>query len=772
LRASPEDAASNEAHALAFPRELFNRFDPWLRGNTSRMLHLAATNEPDEALEDQDEGDDANAEVFTRAKQRFDLAVLPQLETRALALAARRFVSIPGAQWEGDIGDVFDNAIKLEINLTRDGLEKIYRDYNENRIVPDFRPAGGKGDEESAATLDGLHRADSHCFKSQQARDNAFIEGTAGGFGAYRLTNEWADPFDKDSDQQRINPGLVIADADQRVFFDPDSKLYDKSDAKFAFVITAKGRDAFEEEYEGNISDWSVPQVDPPYDWFTPDQVKVAEYYEVEESTEKLLILTQLLSGEEQRYWQTEISDDELAEMKRLGWSLKTRNLKRKRVHKYVMSGEEILGDKGQIAGDRIPIAPYYGKRAFVDGIERFEGYVQGKMDVQRLYNMVVSKLAETSAQSPREIPIFAAQQMPQHLADLWARQIVDRHGYALVEPLIDPATGQMLSPGPIGKVTAATIDPSTAALIQVARNDLTADQQDGSEEVKANTSEEAMAFAATRVDAKSGIFLDNWRQTVQCEGEVYLSMSADIYYEAGREVETMDEEGNDGSETLVQPYVDPKGTPGHRNDFTRGHYKVVVDVTEATATRRDKTVKSCLLMAEGFQALDQDLALAAGITAVANMAGEGMTELRKYARTKGIKLGLIEPNEEEQAELDKAAANAQQQPDPQAEFIAAKTEEARASALDKTAAAGLKDAQATVVGGPEAAPKVPDGLDQAHKVAQIGKTAAETEHIRTQTAHLPQELAIEATNASANRMKARHSAFSSLAKLLSPRQK
>jgi hypothetical protein len=96
---------------------------------------------------------------------------------------------------KANFGDFFDDSIKLEINLTKDGLEKIYRDYNENRIVPDFRPAGGKGDEDSAATLDELHRADSYCYKAKQARDNAFIEGTAGGFGAYRLTNEWADPI-------------------------------------------------------------------------------------------------------------------------------------------------------------------------------------------------------------------------------------------------------------------------------------------------------------------------------------------------------------------------------------------------------------------------------------------------------------------------------------------------------------------------------------------------------------------------------------------------
>jgi hypothetical protein len=56
-------------------------------------------------------------------------------------------------------------------------------------------------------------------------------------------------------------------------------------------------------EHPEAISDWTVPRLDPTYDWFTPDVVKVAEYYEVEEVAEKLLILTHRAVGEEQRYW-------------------------------------------------------------------------------------------------------------------------------------------------------------------------------------------------------------------------------------------------------------------------------------------------------------------------------------------------------------------------------------------------------------------------------------------------------------------------------------
>jgi hypothetical protein len=200
------------------------------------------------ALHDPEDAPESNAtsdklkEVHKRALRRFDSVAMPQAEIRAHALLCRRFISIPGAMWEGPWGDQFENSIKVEIDKLSKGVDKIVQDYRANRIVPDFRPSGGNSDQDTADTLDGIHRADSYHFKAQQARDNAFEEAAGGGFGAYRLANDYADPADKENDEQRINPGLLIADADQRVFFDGNSKLYDKSDAKWAFVLTADSR--------------------------------------------------------------------------------------------------------------------------------------------------------------------------------------------------------------------------------------------------------------------------------------------------------------------------------------------------------------------------------------------------------------------------------------------------------------------------------------------------------------------------------------------------
>lgn len=632
--------------------------------------------------------------VYARAMARFDACSIPTQQIRAQSLAARRFITIPGAQWEDEWGEQFANSIKLEIDKVGRGVEKIERDYRDNRIVPDFRPDGKNADQDTADMLDGLHRADSYRFKSQQARDNAVFEAIGGGFGATRSTTEWDDEQDKDNDHLRINPAAIIADADQSVFFDLNAKLYDKSDARFAFIRSAMTRDAFEEEWPEGAAVFPENALWKVRDWFMPDICAVAEYYEREEAKDALWILTYELSGEEKRLWASEIEPGAIAGYKADGWKVKRQSRKRNRVHKYILSGAEVLEDCGLIVGEHIPIVPYYGKRYFVDGIERWQGYVQKKMDSARLYNSMVSKLAETNALSPREVPIFAPEQIDATQAQQWARANIDRLPYLTASPLYNP-DGTIAQLGAIGKVEPPQLSPVLGTLIQLANGDLLEELQDNSDTVQANTSAEAMDIAATRIDAKSGIYLDNIRQSVQREGEIYLPMAAEVYSEQDREVETMTEDGDDGMAVIKQAVTDPK-TEEHKtiNDLSAGRYKVIVSVSEATATRRDKSVKSMLNMATvASQAGDNELAMAAILTAAMNMDGEGIADFQKYVRAKALPLGLAEPNEEEKAAASEAA-NAPVQPDPTATALEAQAKDFEASAVNKLSQADLNKAK------------------------------------------------------------------------------
>lgn len=603
-------------------------------------------------------------------------------DERLLACEDRRFVFLQGAQWEGQFGEQFDNTIRVQINKVQRGHDKIINDYRANRFAVEFRPVGS--DADTAHLLNGLMFADMYRSKGRLALDNAFGEGVAGGFGAWRLINEYEDESDPDNDHQRIRIEQIV-DADVRVYFDINAKLYDKSDARRAIILHSMTHDAFREEF-GEDRMISFPENRARqnwFDWFRPDVVYVGEYYEVEEVRKELRIYRRDVTDEEYRYWADDMTPEMVEDLEVRGFTRTVRRIPRKRVHKYILSGAEILEDCGHIAGERIPIIPFYGKRVFIDNIERFKGHVRDAKDPARVYNSIVSGLVERQALSPREVPIFAPEQV-EGLQANWANMNIERHPYALAHPLIDPATGGIAAVGPQSYLKPPDLPPATAALIQQAGADIAelTNGDDQSEQIKANVSGEALNFAASRVDAKSYIYMDNFKLSMQAFGEVYWGMAKEVYVEEGREVDTMDEDGETGRAILSEAYTDPETkTFGKRHDLSVGRFNVLATVTEATTTRRDKTVRAMASIAQASAAIqDMVTGQAALLTAIKNMDGEGMDDLKKFAHKRAVAIGLDEMTPEEKA----AAAEAQQAPDPQAMAVAAQAKmfEAQAGKL------------------------------------------------------------------------------------------
>jgi hypothetical protein len=607
----------------------------------------------------------AHQEVHTEALIRFGDITSAVQEERALALSDRRFATIAGAQWEGEWGDQWANSIMVEVNKTSLGVDKIIENYRANRITVNYRGIDKGADEQTAETMNGMYRADLYASKGQQALDNAFEEAVQGGIGAWRLVNRYSDEYDPEDDTQRIAFEAIV-DADQSVFWDMNAKLYDKSDARFCFVVTAMSRQAFDEEYGADrVSDWPDEILKVYYDWYTPDVVRVVEYYVVEDKGGTLRIFRNRATGEERREWASDLTPELLTEMEYEGWRLvRERKAKRRQVVKYTMSGSEVLKKPQVIAGQCIPVVPVYGKRWFIDNMERSRGHVRLAKDPQRIYNAQISKLSETASIAPTERPIFTPEQIAGHETS-WAEANINRAPYSLINPLIG-VDGNPMPAGPVSMVTPPQLPPVLSALIQITANDITelTSSDDGASEVRSNVSAEAMDIAATRTDAKFSIYMDNMRQSVQRGGEIWQSMARDVYFEEGREVETMGDDGEQGTAILSEPFTDDRGRFSIRNDIAKGKYRVISDVTEATATRRDKTVKTLVTSAQVVQPFDPELAGAMMNTALLNMDGEGVQDLQEWVRARGVTAGYVKPTKEEAEQMAQAQEN--QQPSPQ----------------------------------------------------------------------------------------------------------
>jgi len=212
------------------------------------------------------------------ALRNFDRIQSALYGERTQSLEDRRFYSIAGAQWEGSIGEQFENKPKFEVNKIHLALMKIINESRNNRISVDFVAKDGTDNDDMAEICDGLFRADERDSGAEEAYDNGFEEAVGGGFGAIRLTTEYEDEEDDENEQQRIRIEPIY-DADSSVFFDLDAKRQDKADAKYCYVMYSMTPEEYEDEFDKSPTSLGKEIDFAEYDWYSPDMVYVAEYY-------------------------------------------------------------------------------------------------------------------------------------------------------------------------------------------------------------------------------------------------------------------------------------------------------------------------------------------------------------------------------------------------------------------------------------------------------------------------------------------------------------
>jgi hypothetical protein len=651
--------------------------------------------------------DERLRDVHARSLHEFNRVQTAVRDERKQCLEDRRFYSIAGAQWEGPLGTQFENKPRLEVNKVHLSVIRIINEYRNNRITVDFVSKDGVDDDKLADVCDGLYRADEQDSGAEEAYDNAFEEAVGGGFGAWRLRTKYEDEDDPENERQRIcfEP---IYDADTSVFFDLDAKKLDKSDAKRAWVLISMDRNEYMNQFDDDPASWPK-QVQPPgtFDWAPPDVVYVAEYYEVETKREDVHVW-KMLDGSEQRFTSDDLEapsrepedgeDESSIPTKRdtlisLGANeVRIKKILKKKVHKYLMSGSKILEDMGFIAGSCIPIIPVYGKRWFVDNIERCMGHVRLAKDAQRLKNMQLSKLGEISALSSVSKPILSPEQVAGHQV-MWSEDTIKNYPYLLLNPITDKDGNEQMV-GPTAYTKSPEIPPALGVLLQLTEEDMKdlLGNQQAAEEVPRNISSETAQLFQNRVDMQTFIYLSNMAKAVKRCGEIWLSMAKDIFVEEGRVMKAVGSSGELTRVELLRPTLDEKtGDIKHQNDMSQAKFDVVVEVGPSSATKRQATVRTLVNMASLTE--DPETKQVLGSMAMMNMEGEGIGDVRRYFRQKLIRMGVVKPNEQEAVELQQELANAK--PTPQDEYLLAAAEQARAEGASAQASTIQKQADA-----------------------------------------------------------------------------
>lgn len=607
---------------------------------------------------------------------RFDRAHSPQEDVRAKCVEATRFARVPGGQWEGatsagtKLNKHFEKYPKFEINKVASELNRIISEYRNNRITVKFRPGDKEASEDLADKLNGLFRADYEETDGGEACDNAFDDAATGGFGCFRLTTNLVNELDPMDDRQRISIEPIY-DPSRSVWFDPDAKKYDKSDAEWAFCMYSLSVDKYKAEYKkdpatldaGIDRSWD-------YDWFDIDVVYIAKYYEVRKESVDVVSFQNPFTEEVVTYDSDQLEQvgDELSEIGFI--EVARRNIKRRRVYVSVVDGDGFLEKAQRIPGEHIPLIPVYGKRWFIDDIERVEGHIAKAMDAQRLYNLQVSMLADSAAQDPGSVPIVGKQQI-KGLEEHWADRNSKRPAFLPLNEITDKQGNVIAPASAIGYTQPQPLNQAMAALIQQTSSDIqeVTGASQAMQQMPSNIAKETVNSLMHRSDMASFIYLDNMAKSLKRAGEVWLSMAREVYG-SDRQVRVVNEDGTDDIALMSVTVRDNQtGEIVAMNDLSTGRYDVTVDVGPSYTARRDATVSVLTNLLAGMLPQDPMRAVVQGII-LDNMDGEGLDEFKEYNRRQLLTQGVVKPRNTEEEQIVAQAQQQAQQPD--AELVAA----------------------------------------------------------------------------------------------------
>jgi hypothetical protein len=238
------------------------------------------------------------------------------------------------------------------------------------------------------------------------------------------------------------------------------------------------------------------------------------------------------------------------------------------------------------------------------------------------------------------------------------------------------------------------------AALLQITEQDMQdiLGNPQGADKIVSGVSGKAVEMIQTRVDMQTFIYMSNFAKGMKRCGEIWLGMAKEIYTEDKRKMKTIAPTGEAGVVELMQPTIDTEtGAVVMANDLSRATFDAVAEVGPSSSSKRAATVRSLT----GMLQITQDPETQQVLTAMAmmNMEGEGVGDANAYFRKKLLRMGVVQPTEQEAQEM--MAEMQGQTQDPNAVFLQAAAEEAiakaakaRADTVETVAAAELKRAQ------------------------------------------------------------------------------
>lgn len=572
-------------------------------------------------------------------------------------------------QWDDNLLSTSQLQFRGQFDILRKAGREILATLEANPVTVDFEPRSSAR-EEGADLLDGLYRSDDRNNSSIEAFRIGAQESVVCGYGAWMLYTEYET--NQMGDYNQVIRRKPLYEANNKVFWDANAKLQDKSDAERVTIIHAYTEDAYREmasellsiePEEVQIANFKTPEQSYVFPWYSEnDSVYVGEIFMRELVTVKNVTLATPM-GEDITLREYDLVDvmDELLDG---GYDIVgEKEVETYMVTRYLASGAEIL-DESVIAGENLPVVPVYGERGFVEDEEYYEGIVRLAKDPQRLRNFQMSYLADIVSRSPRPKPIFYPEQV-QGFEEMYEESGADNNYPYLLQNRTD-VNGADLPLGPVAAMPEQTMPQALAVSIELSRQAVEDVANPGLPQDIADPdlSGKAVYAIQNRLDNQTMVYQTNMKHAKRRDGEIYASMAAEVF-DAPREVTLTLPDGQRKKVQVMEVVMDSEtGNIVTLNDISNMEFDVYASVGPSYSSQKDQTraeIKE-LMGATSPGTPEYNLLM---LTYFNMVDGIDTKPIRDYANKQLVLQGFKEPETEEEMIMMQEAAAMRNQPDP-----------------------------------------------------------------------------------------------------------
>lgn len=548
--------------------------------------------------------------LLARIKKRMDKAIGAESENRKKGLDDRKFKA--GDQWPSEIVAQrnLDKRPCLTINKLPTFVHQIVNDQRQNRPSINISPVGDRGDPEVARMYRGLIRFIERECTADIAYDTAFDDAVTMGWGYWRVLTEWESP-----DSFNLSLSIKRVRNPFTVYLDPSHQDPTGADARWGFITEMIPRDEFEQKW---------PDADPmAFDqgttgenlkvWMTKDEIRIAEYFEIEYDSRTLIELDNGHTG-----WKDELDEITLGYIKR--GKLNVRDERESRVPKvmwYKVTALDILMEREWL-GSTIPIVKVVGEEIDIEGRVQLSGVIRNAKDAQRQYNYWTTAETELVALAPKAPFIGEEGQFEGHEDD-WKQAntksmpYLSYKGTSVAGHPAPPPQRQPFAQVPAGVVQAKQGAAQDMMATTGIRFDSTMNER------MIDESGKAIRELRRSGDIGSFHFIDNLARSLRRTGEIFVELIPKIYDET--RVITILREDDKEERVKIDPSLPNPTGEERRADGKRiklfnpayGKYGVTVTIGPSYATKRIEASENMIAFA---RALPNTAALIADLIA------------------------------------------------------------------------------------------------------------------------------------------------------------